>query len=275
MKLDNTSPTWKVNGLAAVMLYILLAMGTQSWAQDREYALGAGDVIRITVFQNPDLTTEARVSENGNITFPLIGSVAVGGRSIANAERNIADHLRDGGYVLQPQVSILPIQIRGNQVAVLGHVNRPGRYPLETLKTRLSDMLATAGGISSTGSDIVVLVGERDGKPLRVTVNIPEVFAAGDFSKDMLLHDGDRIYVQRAPSFYIYGAVNKPGIYRLEDKMTVMQGLATGGGINPRGTQSGLRIHRRGKSNNIEVIEPDLNQALAPNDVIYVKESLF
>lgn len=275
MKIEKSSSIWMAHKLTALLVFVLLVMSAQSHAQDREYALGAGDVIRITVFQNPDLTTETRVSENGNITFPLVGSVSVGGRSIANAEKNIADHLRDGGYVLQPQVSILPLQIRGNQVAVLGHVNKPGRYPLETLNTRLSDMLATAGGISSTGSDEVILVGERDGKPLRVTINIPEIFAAGDFSKDQKLHDGDRIYVQRAPSFYIYGAVNKPGIYRLEDRMTVMQGLATGGGITARGTESGLRIHRRGKSDKIDVIEPDLNQSLAPNDVIYVKESLF
>lgn len=133
-----------------------------------EYVLGPGDIVRITVFQNPDLTTEARVSESDVITFPLIGSVKVGGLSVPAAERAIAQQLRSGGFVLQPQVNILPLQIRGNQVAVLGQVNRPGRYPLETLDTRLSDMLATAGGISQTGADEVVLVGERGGQPLRL-----------------------------------------------------------------------------------------------------------
>lgn len=258
--------------VAALVLYV-----QHGYAQDAvsEYVLGPGDIIRITVFQNPDLTTEARVSESGAITFPLVGSVKVGGLTVPKAEHAIAQQLRSGGFVLQPQVGILPLQIRGNQVAVLGHVNRPGRYPLETLETRLSDMLATAGGISPTGADEVVLVGERGGKPLRVTVNIPKVFAEGDFSKDLRLAGGDRIYVQRAPMFYIYGEVNRPGAFRLEQGMTVMQGLATGGGITPRGTEKGLQIHRRSADGKLQVVEPGLNSSLQPDDVIYVRESLF
>lgn len=240
-----------------------------------EYVLGPGDIVRITVFQNPDLTTEARVSESDVITFPLIGSVKVGGLTVPAAERAIAQQLRSGGFVLQPQVNLLPLQIRGNQVAVLGHVNRPGRYPLETLDTRLSDMLATAGGISQTGADEVVLVGERGGQPLRVTVNIPKTFAQGDFSKDLRLEGGDRIYVQRAPTFYIYGEVNRPGAFRLEEAMTVMQGLATGGGITARGTEKGIQIHRRDSAGKLQVIEPGLSSALQADDVIYVRESLF
>lgn len=276
-KLTLTSPLTDRRCRLAVFLitWVLMIAGAQAGPSDRDFTLGAGDVVRITVFQNPDLTTEARVSESGNITFPLVGSVAVGGKTIAAAERTIAKQLQAGNYVLQPQINILPIQIRGNQVTVLGHVNRPGRYPLETLDTRLSDMLATAGGIASTGADIVVLAGERDGKPLRLTVNIPQLFAKGDFRKDLELRNGDRIYVQRAPSFYIYGAVTQPGKYRLEDGLTVMQGLATGGGVTPRGTESGLRIHRRGGSGAIEIIEPGMNDSLSPDDVIYVKERLF
>ncbi|MAS40299.1 MAG: polysaccharide export protein EpsE [Porticoccaceae bacterium] len=254
---------------------ILLAQHAFAQGDAPEYVLGPGDIIRITVFQNPDLTTEARVSEADAITFPLVGSVQVGGLTVPAAERAIAQQLRTGGFVLQPQVNILPLQIRGSQVAVLGHVNRPGRYPLETLDTRLSDMLATAGGISASGADEVVLVGERGGQPLRVTVNIPKTFAMGDFSKDLLLEGGDRIYVQRAPMFYIYGEVNRPGAFRLEEGMTVMQGLATGGGITARGTEKGIQIHRRDADGKLQVVEPGLSSALRPEDVIYVRESLF
>ncbi len=269
--------THRIVSQVFLLIAALLLMAHNVLAQDAvpEYVLGPGDIIRITVFQNPDLTTETRVSESGAITFPLVGSVKVGGLRVPDAERAIASQLRSGGFVLQPQVGILPLQIRGNQVAVLGNVNRPGRYPLETLDTRLSDMLATAGGISATGADEVILVGERGGQPLRVTVNIPQVFAQGDFSKDLRLQGGDRIYVQRAPMFYIYGEVNRPGAFRLEKGMTVMQGLATGGGITARGTEKGLQIHRRVSDGAIEVVEPGLNQPLKADDVIYVRESLF
>ncbi len=116
--------------LVAVMLMLY---STLSAAQAKpDYPLGAGDALRVQVFQNPDLTIETRVSENGSITYPLIGSVELGGLSIAAAEKKIADALQKGGFIRQPQVNIVLIQIRGNQVSVLGQVNRPGRFPLET-----------------------------------------------------------------------------------------------------------------------------------------------
>src|SRR5690606_37341193 len=125
-----------------------------------DYRLGAGDAIRVIVFQNPDLTLETRVAESGSISYPLLGSVPVGGLSVSAAERLLEERLREGKFVKLPQVNIQVMQVKGNQVSVLGHVTRPGRYPLETFNTRLLDMVATAGGIvPATGSDVVVLSG--------------------------------------------------------------------------------------------------------------------
>lgn len=264
--------------VAQLLLFIVALLFFTAGADAQrpsEYQLGPGDIIRVTVFQNPDLTTETRVSESGVVTFPLVGNVKVGGLTVPAAEALIAKQLRSGGFVLKPQVGILPLQMRSNQVAVLGQVNRPGRYPLETSDMRLSDMLATAGGIAPTGADEIVLVGKRDGKNVRLTIDIPALFTAGDLADDTPLIGGDVIYVSRAPTFYIYGEVNRPGAFRLERDMTVMQGLATGGGVTLRGTERGLRIHRRGENGELQVIEPELEQTLLPNDVIYVKESLF
>ncbi|MBP6224168.1 MAG: polysaccharide biosynthesis/export family protein, partial [Rhizobacter sp.] len=89
-----------------------------------EYRLGAGDLVRVTVYQNPDLSLETRIGEAGNTSFPLLGSVKIGGLVVSAAERLIADGLRNGGFVKQPQVSVLVLQVRGNQVSVLGQVNR-------------------------------------------------------------------------------------------------------------------------------------------------------
>ncbi|ANQ85406.1 polysaccharide export protein EpsE [Azoarcus olearius] len=250
----------------------LPALGASPAAQ-REYVLGAGDVIRISVFQNPDLATESRVSESGAITFPLIGSVEVGGKSVPAAERLIATRLREGGFVQQPQVSILPVVMKGNQVAVLGQVNRPGRYPLETFNLKVSDLLALAGGVAPPGGDTAVLVGFRDGQPIRQEIDIPTLFANGG-ETDVLLMGGDVLYVDRAPVAYIYGEVQRPGAFRLERNMSVMQGLATGGGPTLRGTVRGLNVHRR-EGDQLKVFEPGLEEILRPDDVIYVKESLF
>lgn len=254
----------------------LLALLPAAQAQTpREYQLGPGDVIKITVFQNPDLTTEARVSEANAITFPLVGSVIVGGVTVPMAEQRIAKALADGGFVLQPQVNVLPVQVRGSQVAVLGQVNRPGRFPLETFNTRLSDMLAMAGGIASSGADTVIVTGVRSGKAFRKEVDIAAMYLNNSTDDDILLAGGDSLFVQRAPSFYIYGEVQRAGVYRLERNMTLIQALATGGGLTPRGTQRGITVHRRDAAGKIQSIKPGLSDTLQPDDVVYVQESLF
>ena len=261
--------------LSVLVLITLGFAGAAQAADEREYVLGPGDIVRVTVFQNPDLTTEARVSEKGMLSFPLLGTVSVGGKSTSAAEAEIAARLRDGGFVRQPQVNVLPLQIRGNQVSVLGQVNRPGRFPLETANMRLTDMVATAGGISAGGADIIIFVGVRNGKQLRREIDLPSLFIGGDMSNDLLMAAGDIIYVHRAPMFYIYGEVNRPGAFRLERNMSVMQGLASGGGTTSRGTTRGLRIHRRMPDGSLKVVEPGLDDLLRTDDVIYVKESLF
>ncbi len=261
--------------LLLLLLARLLPSAMAAAAPEPDYRLGAGDVIRVSVFQNPELTTEARVSESGNISFPLLGSVPLGGTTIQAAERLVAQRLREGGFVLRPQVNILPLQMRSAQVAVLGHVNRPGRFPLETATTRLSEMLAAAGGIAQDGSSTVLVVGNRGGQTFRREVDLPTLFRRGELSADLTLAGGDVIYVERAASFYIYGEVQRPGAFRLERGMTVMQALATGGGTTARGTVKGLQIHRRDEIGRVSVIEPRLTDPLQPDDVIYVQESLF
>ena len=257
------------------MVLLTLSAAQAQSGKNAEYALGPGDILRITVFQNPDLTTEARVSEVGTLSFPLIGSVPVGGLSLSQGERKIADMLREGGFVQKPQVNILPVQIRSSQVAVLGHVNRPGRYPLETVNMRLSDMLATAGGIATTGSDTVVLMGAREGRAIRREIDIPALFLKGDGAGDVPLTGGDVLYVNRAPMFYIYGEVQRPGAFRLEQNMSVVQALSMGGGLNARGTQRGIMIMRRAADGKLQELDAELADPVKKDDVIYVKESLF
>jgi polysaccharide export outer membrane protein len=245
-------------------------------AQDKlDYRLGAGDTIRIVVFQNPDLTLETRVTENGTITYPLIGMVNVGGMTISAAEQAIAKALAAGNYIEKPQVSISLLQNRGNQVSVLGLVNRAGRFPLETFNTRLSEMIAIAGGIGPLGADVAIITGLRDGKPFRKVIDIPALFLDDKLKEDLVVAGGDVIYVHRQPMFYIYGEVQRPGSYRVDRDMTVRQALVQGGGPTQRGTERGLRLHRRGSKSEMEVSRPDLDDPVRPDDVLFVGESLF
>jgi polysaccharide export outer membrane protein len=262
---------------AVVALFSLWVFAANVSAQERqpEYQLGSGDTIRITVFQNPDLTVETRVTENGTISYPLVGSVRVGGMTIPAAEQTIAKALRDGNYIQQPQVNIVLLQNRGNQVSVLGAVTRPGRFPLETFDMRLSEVLAVAGGIAQTGSDVVILTGTRSGKSLRKEIDIPAMFLSNKLEDDIVVAGGDVIYVPNQPVFYIYGLVQRAGSFRIERDMTVRQALAQGGGPTERGTERGLVIFRRGAAGKIESLRPDLADVVRPNDVLYVQQSLF
>jgi polysaccharide export outer membrane protein len=240
-----------------------------------DYRLGPGDAIGVQVYQSPDLTVEARVSESGVISYPLIGSTQLGGLTLPQAERRIADALSQGGFLRSPQVSITLRQVRGNQVAVLGQVNRPGRFPLETFTTRVSDMLAAAGGVTASGDDVLILTGQREGKSFRKVIDIPGLFLNQNQTDDVLLAGGDTLYVHKAPVFYIYGEAQKPGPYRIERGMTVMQALAQGGGPTARGSQNRLRLHRRDINGKVIETVPQLSDQVRAEDVIYVRESLF
>ena len=240
-----------------------------------DYRLGPGDILGATVFQNPDLTLDVRVSEGGLITYPLIGVVEVGGQTLMEAQARIAQALRSGGFVRDPQVSLVLRQMRGHQVSVLGQVARPGRFVLENTQTRVSEVLAAAGGVAPSGDDWVVLTGTRAGQPLRKRIDVQALFGPSPSPDDLVLAAGDTLYVGKAPQFYIYGAAQRPGAYRLERGMTVQQALAAGGGPTARGSQKRLKLHRKDDQGQVLEISPSLADAVRPDDVLHVGESLF
>ncbi len=260
---------------AAAPAPVAVAAASASPAVSQDYRLGPGDGIGVQVYQSPDLSVDARVSESGVITYPLIGTVQLGGLTLPEAEKKIADALKSGGFVRQPQVNIVLRQVRGNQVAVLGQVSKPGRFPLETFNTRVSDMLAAAGGVNPTGDDVLILSGQREGKPFRRVIDIPGLFLNQNSADDVLVAGGDTLYVNKAPVFYIYGEAQKPGPYRIERGMTVMQALAQGGGPTARGSQNRLRLHRRDVNGKVIETTPELTDLVRADDVIYVRESIF
>lgn len=251
------------------------AVHAQGGAATGDYQLGPGDVIRIQVFQNPELTTEARVAESGVISFPLAGVVKVAGLAPTAVEQLLARRLREGGFIQNPQVTLNVLQFRSQQVSVLGNVRTPGRYPLESTGMRLSEVLAQAGGVTAEGADQVVLMTTRSGRMERHEIDLVEMFSTGNLDSDMTLSAGDVVYVNRAAQYYVYGQVQRPGMYAVDRGLTVAQAIAKGGGLTLRGTDKGVRVHRRYAGRTVQVLEPKLDDPVMPGDLIFVRESLF
>src|SRR5207245_10480021 len=170
----------------------------------------------------------------------------------------------------QPPRQRLALQRRSHQVSVRALVNPARRAPPQTFNVRVYEMIAIAGGLAPTGADVAIVIGERAGKPFRKEIDIPALFLYSKHDDDVTVAPGDVIYVNRAPLFYIYGEVQRPGSYRVDRGMTVRQALAQGGGPTQRGTERSLRLYRRGPSNQLESTNPRLDDPVQSGAVLYV-----
>jgi polysaccharide export outer membrane protein len=257
--------------LFAVLLLPFVVTAAHA-AAGPDYPIGAGDLVRISVFNHPELTADVRVSQGGTITFPLIGEVKATGLPPHDLEKALATRLNDGGYVPHPQVSVLVTDYQSQRFSVLGQVTRPGQYPMMTEVSVINALAAAGGVVNLAAADEATLL-RRDGT--RVQIDLISLFQ-GDPRQNPTLGAGDTLYVPRAAQFYIYGAVQRPGNYRLERGMTVSQAISTGGGLTPRGSERHVIVTRRdypgGKERQISV---DGQELIQPDDVLRVKESLF
>jgi polysaccharide export outer membrane protein len=236
-----------------------------------EYRLTPGDVAKIVVYDHPDLTTEAPLDKDGMFSFPLIGQVSLNGLSTSDAEHTIAKKLAEGKFINNPQVNVVVTQYRGQRVSVLGEVNRPGRFSLDSA-TDLLDAIALAGGISAAGGDRILVM--REGKTVELNMlNI--VQDPKSYANRFSVQNGDIIFVPRMQQVYVYGEVNRPGNFRLEQTMSVMQAVAVAGGYTLRASHRSITIQRRNADGTTLKLSAKPTDVLKENDVVYVEESLF
>ena len=245
----------------------------QSFAQD-DYRLGGGDSINITVYDQPDLTTGARISQDdGTITFPLLGEVAIAGLSPEEAGQKIARLLKEGGFIKKPEVALTVQDFQSQKIPVMGQVNNPGEYSLRG-ESRVIALISQAGGLKDDAADVIVVVKKEDSKTVKHKIDLLR-FYAGDMSQNITVSRGDFILVPRMDRIYIDGEVKQPGMYRLERDMTVMQALSVAGGLSGRGSSKGIKVTRRNDDGTTTKIGVDLIDKLQPDDVVHVKERLF
>lgn len=251
---------------------------SQVFAEDSnlpaDYLIGGGDTVKIDVYDQPDLTTEARVSQDdGTIAFPLLGEVAIAGLSPEGAGRKIAILLENGGFIKNPQVAITVKDFRSQKIPVMGQVNKPGEYLLMG-ESKVVDLISQAGGLKDDAADVIIVVKKEGGKSVKHEIDLLR-FYAGDMQQNINVSRGDFVLVPKMDTFFIHGEVRRSGKYRLERGMTVMQAISVGGGISDRGSLSGMKVTRSNEDGTTRKIGVELTDKLQPNDVLYVKERLF
>lgn len=273
----------KIRELGQAMVILLLALmgATRPVAAQTSATLSPGDLVKISVYGNPDLTTLTRVLPNGTITFPLIGVVAVGGFSQAHAEEAIATKLRDGGFVKNAAVTIFVQErtaVPNSVVTLLGQVVHSGTYTLDPETagsvSTLVQLLAKAGGTTDKAADHCFLVRKENGQPRRQRVDLVDLVNNGNIKADIALNNGDVVLVPEMDVFYIYGEVQHPGRYQLDRDMTVMQGLSVASGLTARGSIKGIELSRLVGSE-MKTYKSNLDDRLQPSDVVFVKTSVF
>ena len=236
-----------------------------------DYLLGPGDLVKVNVYGYDDLTTEVRISQTGFVNYPLIGEVSIGGLSPRDAATRIGGKLVAGGFIREPKVDVLVLQFESQKISVIGQVVKPGKYPLSGASTVL-DMLSEAGGVVPALAGEQASLLRKDGS--KISIDLHALFQ-GDPSQNFKVTGGDTIFVQNALQFYVYGEVQRPGVYRLERNMSVSQAITAGGGLTTRGTERRAIVKRRGADGSLTEVHVDGSTLLQADDVLYIKESWF
>ena len=246
------------------------------------YEIGAGDVLGIKVLDEVELSREYSVDADGTITFPFLNRVSVAGKSVKDVESDLTTRLA-AGWLRNPQVAVAVTQYRSRYIFVLGEVKAPAKYSIEG-QISLMEVIAKAGSLTPTaGSELRVLRSkdkpsggvnpalpddERTTVVLRLSI---KDLTEGRVQSNILLQDGDTLFVPAADRFYVGGFVKSPGQFVLQPGMTVRQALILAGGLAERGSDRGITITRVVKGKEVK-IDANMATVVQPGDTINVRQ---
>lgn len=237
--------------------------------------LGPGDLIEVSVYNVPELSTKARVGNLGDIYLPLIDYVHVGGLTVEEAQALIQKRLEDGGFVRSAHVTIFLDESTSQGVTILGEVAKPGIYPALG-ERKLYDLISAAGGFTaSAGRKVSIIRQQNQTDP--ITINLPRNLA-DDLQNNIEILPGDTITVPRAPVIYVVGDVGHPtGLLVDNGSLTVLQAIALAGGTNHTAKMSATRIIRKGPAGMTETKVPlkKMLEAKAPDINLQADDILF
>jgi polysaccharide export outer membrane protein len=244
-----------------IVIFALLFLLTDAESADlatafHAYRLGPNDVVRIQVFGEEDLTVESKVAGDGTINFPLLGPVAVAGKTPQQVQEYLTTRLAEG-YVRSPRVTLLVVRYRNFYVS--GEVKTPGGYPYEAGLT-LQKAISMAGGFTDKAE----------------TRKIPVTRSSGDRTETVSLGveapvlPDDIIAVGHMQKFYVTGEVVHPGPYPYEEQLTVKKALSLAGGLTERADPGGVKVTRL-KETGAETGVVPLEGMVLPDDLIVVE----
>ena len=270
--------------LASLLLLALPPAGVllAEQSQPTNYVVGPQDVLTITSFDQEDLSGKYQVDADGTFTFPLVGRVKAGGLTLRELEAELKRLLKEG-FFKDPQIAVAVETYKSQKVHIVGEVRNPGSYPL-TGDMNLIEAIARAGSTLPTASGEALIVrskGQAAPGPVMPNAENTDVtnvdlkeLQSGAFSKNVLLRDGDTIFVPRAESVYVFGQVKNPGAYPIQRNTTVLQALSLAGGITERGATGRIKIVRVENGKTVEV-RVKLTDIVRPGDTIMVPERFF
>jgi polysaccharide export outer membrane protein len=253
----------------------------------REYKIGAKDLLEITVFEFPELSQTVRVSEDGTISLPLLGSVGIEGLTKEEVQTKIATLLLEKNYVKNARVTVFIKEYQSKRVYMIGALTKPGTYELIG-RTTLLQMISQAGGlIERAANEIFVLREKPDGTQERIVIDLEDLMMKGDAKLNILLmpNDAVNIPIDQIISIFVFGEVRNPGALqvKMSKKLTLLQAIAQAGGPTENAAKSRVTIkrkdHKTGKETRINVNLNDLIKGKKPDiellegDVVFVPES--
>jgi polysaccharide biosynthesis/export protein len=269
--------------------------------------IGAGDLLHIDVFDVPELTREVRVSESGDIGYPLLpGKIPAAGLTPFQLQDKLEQLLTENGLVSHPQVSVFVKEQVSQPVSLVGAVARPMVYQIMR-PTTLLELLAQAGGIADDAGNVVMItrhtnpgmvpVAARDNANVTIdqtspdsetiTIRLQDLLESGNAAFDIPVYGGDVISVPRAGIVYVTGAgIAQPGGYVVQsrgEQVTVLKAVALAHGLTWFAKADDAVILRRdpvtGKKDTIPVhIKKIENRKvddvpMNSNDILYIPDS--
>ncbi len=253
----------------------------------KDYSLYPGDLLKIEVFDNSDMTTNIRVPAEGKISFPLIGEINnLVGRSIAQFTNEIA-HRLEQGYIRQAVVSATVTEFGPRSVYVMGSVGKPSNLQLSPFGDLTAmQAIGQAGGFldDANRGGAQVIRDDPNNLGRKIGLPVPGSDHADSLVSDIVLHPNDIIIVPRLDRVYIIGQVSHPGAVNLpsQEVLTVSKAVSLAGGFSQFAKQSDVQLMGSGKK--VQVVDVKsiltgdsklLDPILQPGDTVYVHESRF